>query len=49
MKLQTQKGYQQWWLFSLFCRIHERACFKAFQMLDDNFIDFITKTLHRRS
>nr|DAW22312.1 MAG TPA: hypothetical protein [Caudoviricetes sp.] len=49
MKLQTQKGYQRWWLFSFFRQLHEKACFKAFCVLDDNFIDFIAKTRHRRS
>nr|DAL93092.1 MAG TPA: hypothetical protein [Caudoviricetes sp.] len=32
-----------------FCQLHEKACFKAFWVLDDNLIDFIAKTRHRRS
>nr|DAH62916.1 MAG TPA: hypothetical protein [Caudoviricetes sp.] len=36
---------------AVFCffKLHEKACFKAFWMPDDNFIDFATKTRHRRS
>lgn len=35
--------------FCFFHKLHEKARFKTFMVLDDNFIDLILKTRHRRS